>query len=79
MAVEDEWQIYFLSVLFTTDIVGAAHAPEDPHNICFSEPLSLIMKFPTRVWWPLSFGRVNVTTCIINKLLLDWETLDTCC
>ena len=32
-----------------TDIVGAARAPEDPHNLCLSEALAPIMKFPTRV------------------------------
>ena len=36
------------SVLFTTDTVEAAHALEDPHNICLSETLAPIMKFPTR-------------------------------
>ena len=35
-------------MLFTTDIVGAARAPEDPHNIFLSEPLAPIMKFHTR-------------------------------
>ena len=34
--------------LFTTNIVGAVLAPEDPHNICLSEPLAPTMKFPTR-------------------------------
>ena len=35
-------------VVFITDIVGAARAPEDQHNFCLSEPLAPIMKFPTR-------------------------------
>ena len=35
--------------LFTADIVGAARGTEDPHNICLSESLAPIMKFPTRV------------------------------
>ena len=35
--------------MFTADIVGAARATEDPHNICLPEPLAPIMKFPTRV------------------------------
>ena len=34
-------------VLFTVDIVRAARATEDPHNICLSEPLAPIMKFST--------------------------------
>ena len=29
-------------------IVGAARATEDPRNICLSEPLAPILKFPTR-------------------------------
>ena len=41
----------FFGMLFTTDIVGAAHAPEDSHNICLSEPLAPVMKFPTRDIW----------------------------
>ena len=38
---------FFIS--FTVDIVGTARATEDPHNICLSEPVTPIMKFPTRV------------------------------
>ena len=40
--------IYPFFILFTADIVGAARATEDPNNICLSEPLAPIMKFPTR-------------------------------
>ena len=38
--------ILFL-IQFTADIVGATRAMEDPRNICLSEPLAPIMKFPT--------------------------------
>ena len=46
---EKIWKSYLFYILFTTDIVGAARAREDLHNICLSEPLPPIMKFPTRV------------------------------
>ena len=45
----NKWQTHLFSVLFITDIVEAARAPEDPHNICLSEPLAPIKKFPARV------------------------------
>ena len=50
MDLYDEWQTYPFRILFTADIVGATRAMEDPHNICLSEPLAQIMKFPTRKW-----------------------------
>ena len=45
--LHDEWQTYPFLILFTANIVRAARATEDPHNICLSEPLAPIMKFPT--------------------------------
>ena len=45
----DEWQTCPFWIFFKVDTVGAAHATEDPHNICLSEPLVQIMKFPTLV------------------------------
>ena len=35
-------------MMFTTDIVGPARAPEEPHNICLSETMAQIMKFLIR-------------------------------
>ena len=46
----DERQTDLFWMLFTTDIVRVANAPEDPHNICLSEPLAQTMKFPTLVY-----------------------------
>ena len=43
-------------MLFIIDIVGAAHAPEGPHNSCLSETLAPIMKFPTHAQEPLLFA-----------------------
>ena len=36
-------------ILFTANIVGAARATKNPHNICLSGLLAPIMKFPTSV------------------------------
>ena len=47
--------------LFTADIVGATRATEDSHNICLSEPLAPIVKFPARdlPTHPKKYGSLN--------------------
>lgn len=55
----DHWLTYLFWTFFTVDIIGAAHAPEDLHNICLSEPLALIMEFPTHEWVPQTYIYLN--------------------
>ena len=61
-----QWIInLFFQSLFWAAVFGATHALEDSNNIWLSEPLALIMKFPTRDVI-ISFLWHDVKHCIIT-------------
>ena len=54
-------------LLYPVAIFGAASAPEDAHNICLSEQLAPIMKFPTRIGWLVYSTRARASADMTYK------------